>query len=208
MQSTFRLKDLAIMEQRYRAHFVNSLSGFKSANLIGTVDAQGNENLSIVSSCVHLGADPALIGFVSRPNTVERHTIENIKATGEYTLNHVHAGMINAAHQSSARYARHTSEFTETGLTPLYGEGIAPFVAQSKIRLYMSLRECLTIELNSTEFIIGEIQQVTLPSSIIAEDGKLLIENAQSVAVSGLDEYHTTQTTGRLAYAKPNQGIP
>ena len=53
-------REIIEMESRYRAHFINSLSGFKSANLVATVDKKGLENLSIVSSCFHLGADPAL----------------------------------------------------------------------------------------------------------------------------------------------------
>ena len=59
-------KDLNNMESRFRARLVNSLSGVKSANLIGSVDKNKNENLSIVSSCFHLGASPALMGMIFR----------------------------------------------------------------------------------------------------------------------------------------------
>ncbi len=37
--------DLNVMEQQERARFVNSLSGFKSANLIGTKDLNGSLHL-------------------------------------------------------------------------------------------------------------------------------------------------------------------
>jgi len=63
--------DFSNMEQRYRAHFINSLSGYKSANLIATQNASGQSNVCIVSSVIHLGADPALVAFVSRPHTVD-----------------------------------------------------------------------------------------------------------------------------------------
>jgi len=53
------------MKQRQRAHFINSLSGFKSANLIGTQSNAGMTNVSIVSSVIHLGADPAYIAFIN-----------------------------------------------------------------------------------------------------------------------------------------------
>ena len=51
---------------RKRARTINSLSGFKSANVIGTADAQGVHNLSVVSSVVHLGSSPAQMGVVLR----------------------------------------------------------------------------------------------------------------------------------------------
>ena len=77
------------LDSRYRAHFINSLSGFKSANLIGTQDNQGHTNLAIVSSVFHLGAHPPLVGMIIRPHSVPRHTLENILETGFYTINHV-----------------------------------------------------------------------------------------------------------------------
>ena len=62
--SQFYSKDFDQMEKFYRAKFINSLSGVKSANLVGTVDKNGQENLSIVSSAVHIGANPPLMAIV------------------------------------------------------------------------------------------------------------------------------------------------
>lgn len=94
------------MDQLSRVKLINSVVGYKSANLIGTVDAEGNENLSIVSSVIHLGSSPALIGFISRPHSVERHTLENIISSGYYTINAVSADIALQAHQTSARYEK------------------------------------------------------------------------------------------------------
>ena len=60
---------LEALLQRQRVTLINCLSGFKSANLIGTQDGQGRTNLAIISSAFHLGADPALLGFISRPDS-------------------------------------------------------------------------------------------------------------------------------------------
>jgi flavin reductase (DIM6/NTAB) family NADH-FMN oxidoreductase RutF len=92
-------------ERFYRANFINSLTGFKSVSLIGSINTQGQPNLAIFSSIVHLGADPALVGFINRPLAAAPHTIGNIQATKSYTINHVHAGIIQQAHQTSAKYA-------------------------------------------------------------------------------------------------------
>ena len=63
------------MQKVERLNLINSLSGVKPANLIGTKDQNGNENLAIFSSVVHLGSNPALLGFILRPQgEVRRHT--------------------------------------------------------------------------------------------------------------------------------------
>ncbi|MCG8317629.1 MAG: flavin reductase [Pseudomonadales bacterium] len=194
------------MEKGYRVNFVNSLSGFKSSNLIGTADAEGNTNLAVFSSAVHLGADPALIGLVSRPRSVERHSIENILATGYYTINHVNRHIVKEAHQTAARYTREQCEFNESGLTPEFkGDFHAPFVSESKLCIAMKLVEAKHIEINNTEFIIGEIQDVFIGRDAIRDDGYVDIEQLGTVAASGLDSYHVTQRIGRLTYAKPDR---
>jgi hypothetical protein len=67
-------EEILNQSDRKRAMFINSLSGFKSSNLIGTQDAEGKTNLCIVSSLVHLGSSPALVGLIMRPDIVPRDT--------------------------------------------------------------------------------------------------------------------------------------
>lgn len=202
-QKKFNSDDLEKMNQRQRAHFINSLSGFKSANLIGTQNEQGQTNLSIVSSVIHLGADPAYIAFINRPHTVQRDTLENIYETNVYTINHVNSSIYKDAHHTSARYPSHISEFDQTSLIPIYSDFRAPYVQQSHIKMGVEFREKKDIELNGTVLIIGEIVEVLIDSSFIQDDGKIDIVAAQTVSVSGLDEYHTASSLGRLEYAKP-----
>ena len=91
--------DIQSFNQRYKVQLINSLSGFKSANLIGTQDGDGKSNLAIISSVVHLGANPALVGFVMRPDNGERHTLDNIITSKHYTINQVSADIYQQAHQ-------------------------------------------------------------------------------------------------------------
>ena len=125
---TFSKADFKAMEKRYRAHFINSLSGYKSANLIGTIDQHGVTNLSIVSSVVHLGAEPALIAFVNRPHSVTRNTLDNIFTSKVFTINHVSENIVEDAHHTSARYPAEISEFDQTNLKEEYRSLAAPYV--------------------------------------------------------------------------------
>jgi len=171
--------------------------------LVATQNEQGKSNVCIVSSVIHLGADPALVAFISRPHTVERNTLENIYATKAYTINHVNADIVDDAHHTSARYPADVSEFDQTNLDEYRTHFGAPFVQQSRVRMAVEFREKVDIKLNGTVLVIGEIVEVHLDKSLIQNDGKLDIESSQSVCVSGLDEYHLAQSLGRLAYAKP-----
>lgn len=201
-------KQIEKLPSRYRARMINSLSGFKSTNLIATIDDQKTSNLAIFSSVVHLGADPALVGFVMRPNRVERHTYDNILQTKCYTINQVNHQFWQAAHQTSAKYSRDQCEFEQTGLTKQFIDKIKPpFVAESTLKYAVSLREVLPITTNNTIFIIGEITDLLCQNSAICEDGYIDIESLGCVTNSGLDSYHSTQRLARLSYAKPNQPL-
>lgn len=194
---------IAALEKHTRTHFINSLSGFKSANLIGTQDSQGNTNLSIVSSVIHLGAHPPLIGMIMRPHSVPRHTFENILATGVYTINHVNSAIYQQAHQTSARYDKNESEFAATGLTPEYlNEFSAPFVQQSRLKYAVKYIEHQHLAVSGTELVIGEIMDVYLDEAALQSDGFLDLQAIDTVAISGLDSYHSTNKLMRLPYAK------
>ncbi len=201
-------KQFSLMEDRYRAKLVNSLTGFKSANLIGTIDDMGNKNLAIVSSVFHIGSNPPLMGFISRPNSVERHTLENILATKAFTINSVDADIAAIAHQTSARYGKLESEFEAVGLTPFFEDGFrAPYVFESSLKIGLKLTEHHVIEANNTVLVVGEIEQCRIPQTAILPDGYVDAELMDIVAISGLDSYHVTQRLYRLGYAKPDRDL-
>lgn len=206
METRFDTASLATMDKRRRVNLINAISGFKAACLLGTVDAQGRTNLALFSSIVHVGADPPLQGMVVRPNSVPRHSYENLRATGCWTLNHVRRDIFEAAHLSSARFPREQSEFEACGLTPLRSEGLAaPYVAEASVRIGLEHVEEHALG-NGTIFVVGRVVELFLPAECLAEDGFLDLEAAGTLAIGGLDSYHETRRIARLPYAKAPQG--
>jgi len=196
------------MEKQLRVHFINSIGGFKSVSLIGTVDKNGKTNLAVFSSLVHIGANPALVALIFRPSPPERNTLNNLLETGFYTVNHINETIYKEAHQTSARYDAAISEFDETGLTPIYKNDFkAPFVGESLVQIGIEFREKIDIQINGTIMVIGEIVQVYFPENCLSNDGFLDLEKANTITCSGLDSYHITQRLDRLSYAKPNLEI-
>ena len=196
------------LEKQKRVHLINSLGGFKSVGLIGTKNKNNQTNIAIVDSILHIGSNPPLFGIVFRPGAVERHTLENILETGFYTINHITEKTHKQAHQTSARYDRACSEFDETGLIPEYKNAFfAPFVKESNVKLAMEFKEKVTLSINNTVLIIGEVKDVYFPQNCLQKDGFLDIEKAESITCSGLDSYHKTTRISRLSYAKANKEI-
>ena len=199
---TITLADLAAMEKLARVQFASSLPGVKPVCLVGTRDAAGQTNLAPFSSVVHLGSKPALLGMVTRPDTVERHTLSNIIESGVYTLNHLHRGILEAAHQCAARYPREQSEFDATGLTRHEQDGFV-FVAESRLRMGMKLVDILPIEANNTRLIIGAVQCVQVPTASVSDDGSIDLPGLGILASTALDTYFEPVEVARLPYAKP-----
>ena len=187
---------------RKRARFVNSLSGFKSATLIGTYDPEFGDNLSIVSSVVHLGSTPPMMGFVLRPPGKDAHTYKNIIKTGICTFSHVNEDIVEQSHQTSARYPRSSSEFEEVGLTSLRINGWkAPCVEESRVRMGLNLIDDIELA-NGCRFLTCEVNWFDVDSRGLCEDGYVDLNKLGGVSISGLDGYHKTPGIFRLSYAK------
>ena len=200
---TIRACDIEAMDKLARVQFATSLPGVKPVCLVGTRNAAGIANLAPFSSVVHLGSNPALLGMITRPDVVERHTLANIVESRCWTLNHLHPGIVAAAHQCSARYPAEVSEFDATGLTEhREPDFAAPFVAESRFRLGLELEELIDIASNGTKLIVGRVTLVQVEESRLHPDGSIHLEGLDVVASTALDTYFGITPLVRLPYAK------
>jgi flavin reductase (DIM6/NTAB) family NADH-FMN oxidoreductase RutF len=197
-------EDISQLEQRFRTAFVNSLAGFRQAVLVGTKSSDGKSNLAIFNSLIHLGANPALFGLMSRPDSVQRDTLQNILDTKEYTLNYIQASLYKKAHQTSARYDKGISEFEKVGFQEKYDPSCyAPFVDEAIVKIAMKYEQSIPITLNGTVLIIGSVMHVELDASLVGTDGYVALSDAEVLISQGLDAYFVPKSIGRLPYAKP-----
>ena len=195
--------DIDAMDKLHRVRFVTSLPGYKSLNLVGTQDGSRHTNLSIVSSVTHLASNPPLLGYFSRPDSVERHTLTNIKKTKHLTFNHVNQHIFKEAHQTSARYPAEGSEFEAVGLTPEWKSEIpAPFVAEAHVSVHLELEEILPIPSSGTLLVVGRVRDVYLSENLLHEDGSIELQEALTLAGTALDGYYLPEQLARLSYAK------
>jgi flavin reductase (DIM6/NTAB) family NADH-FMN oxidoreductase RutF len=203
----FTKADIKALGKLERLNLINSVSGIKSANLIGTCSAIGNTNLAVFSSVIHLGSNPPLLGFVLRPRgEVPRNTYENIITNGSYTINHIHSSFIQNAHYTSAKFDSEISEFETCKLTEEYlFDFKAPFVKESHLKLAMSFEEEIPIKANGTSLIIGQIQHIIVPEGACEENKHIDLELTDTVGVSGLNSYYALTKLAQFPYSRVNE---
>ena len=202
---TFTATDIAGMELLARVQFATSLPGAKPISLIGTIDRSGQSNLAPFSSILHLGSSPCLLGMVSRPDLVDRHTLANLREVRAWTINHLHPEILDAAHQCSARYPKEVSEFAATGLTAYQHPGFpAPFVKESRFRIGLELEDIIPIPANDTQLIVGRVVLVQVEEEHLMEHGGIDLVGLECLASTALDTYFQLHPLARLSHAKPD----
>ena len=197
-------EDIVLLERYKRINIINSITGVKSANLIGTKSKAGICNLAVFSSVFHAGSSPALLGFVLRPTEgFRRDTYENIKANGCFTINHIHKEFVDRAHATSAKFEQYESEFTHCKLTKEFlNDFIAPFVMESSIKIGLKLVETIKIKSNDCLILVGKIEHLFISDEVFSKSGHINLESIDSLGVSGLDTYYQLKKCVQFPYAK------
>lgn len=191
-------------KERYWPTFFNTISGPRSVVMIGTEDLNGVGNIGLFNSFVHLGANPPLLGFILRPTTVARHTYENLKTTGCYTINHGMQSRLEDVHQTSAKYEAGEDEFERCGWSKERIDGFdAPFIEDSPIKLGMRFVDEHLIPQNGTRLIVGQVEHVLIDEQYIGEDGFIDTAAAETLISCGLDAYFKYEPLKRVPYARP-----
>lgn len=197
-------KSIKELDRIKKINIINSVTGVKSANLVGSISKNGITNVAIFSSVFHLGSNPALLGFIIRPaNNFRRDTYKNIISTNYFTINNIHVDFVANAHATSAHFNENISEFKSCNLKEEYLEGfLAPFVSESNLKIGLKLIEEIDIKSNHSKIIIGSIEHLFYPNEIEAENGNLNLEKLKDVGIGGLDTYYKLEKICKLPYAR------
>ena len=199
----FSNEDIKNLPRIKRLNLINSVTGVKPANLIGT-RSNLNSNLAIISSIVHLSTNPPLLSFMLRPDhKVRRHTYENIKSEGFFTINNITDNFIEQAHYTSAKFDREVSEFKECNFTEEYlSDFTSPFVKESSLKLGMSYVESVFIKSSNTVMVVGKIEHIYISEHAINKDGLVDLEVLKTVGISGLNSYYKLKKLADFPYAR------
>ena len=117
-----------------------------------------------------------ILSFNRRSDGTMKHTLKNIRRTGEFVVNLADEGTANAMHASAAEIAEGESEFTRSGLTavparlvkhPRIGEAAASLECRVERRIEFGPER---------EMVVGEILLVHARDGIIDPASKRISE--------------------------------
>ena len=116
-----------------------------------------------------ISEDPPLciLSFNRRTDGAMKHTLKNIRRTGEYVVNLADESTANAMHASSGEFAEDESEFDKTGLTPVAAVKVKhPRIAEAAASLECKVER--RIEFGpERELVIGEILHLHARDGIV-----------------------------------------
>jgi flavin reductase (DIM6/NTAB) family NADH-FMN oxidoreductase RutF len=200
----YNRKDIDNLEKIFKINLINSCSGFKSANLLGSVSSDGVTNVAVFSSVTHLGSNPPTLGFILRPTTVPRNTYKNFKELGYFTINHIHEEIIDDAHHTSAKYPEYVSEFSMTNLEEEYkGQHKAPFVKGAPVQMSMKFVEEIHVPSNDVMLIVAQIEELYIKDELLQDDGLINLSLGNVATINGLDAYAIPKFKKQLSYQRP-----
>ncbi|MGK0458816.1 MAG: flavin reductase (DIM6/NTAB) family NADH-FMN oxidoreductase RutF [Polaribacter sp.] len=198
--------DIQNLEKIFKINLINSCSGFKSANLLGSISEEGISNVAVFSSVTHLGSKPPTLGFILRPTTVPRDTYKNIKDSGVFTINHIHEAIIEDAHHTSAKYPKEVSEFDKTNLEEEFkGKFKAPFVKGAPVQMSMKFIEEVYVPSNDVMLIVSQIEELYIDDALLQADGLINLSKGNVATINGLDTYAVPNFKKQLSYQRPKK---
>ena len=202
----YDFNDIQNLEKIFKINLINSCSGFKSANLLGSISEEGISNVAVFSSVTHLGSKPPTLGFILRPTTVPRDTYKNIKDSGVFTINHIHEAIIEDAHHTSAKYPKEVSEFDKTNLEEEFkGKFKAPFVKGAPVQMSMKFIEEVYVPSNDVMLIVSQIEELYIDDALLQADGLINLSKGNVATINGLDTYAVPNFKKQLSYQRPKK---
>lgn len=201
-------KDIMNLKRTYRINLINSITGAKPANLVGTRSADNVDNVAIFSSVVHIGSHPPYLGFFIRPQTFKStDTYQNISLNKYFTINSVEENTFLESHLTSKKFERNESEFKYCSIDKTSINNFqAPFVKNSKIKIGLKLVQKKKI-LNDCTLIIGQVELLKVDNCYLDEDGRVHIDKMNIVSITGADTYNKLNKIETLPYVNSTFNI-
>ncbi len=152
---------------------------------LGTRSTDGIDNLAPFSYFMGVSSQPPRVAVsVARGRGGEvKDTARNLLDTRVGTLSLVSADLLDAMHQSSARYGPEVSEFGACGLSPMPGQVVeAPFVGEA--RSAMEVRVQSAQDLGGVHLFVLEVLRYHLQEGLL-EEGRVPLHKLDPVARVG-----------------------
>jgi flavin reductase (DIM6/NTAB) family NADH-FMN oxidoreductase RutF len=137
-----------------------------------TVSASGVANLAPFSFFTVVCVAPPMISLTIMPKAdgSEKHTLRNVRATGEFCFNVVTRPTWQQMVDSANGFPEDDSEFAETGLTPIAAVRVkAPRVKEAPIHFECKLERVLELGPKRQALVIGEVVYIHVDPAVMSD---------------------------------------
>ena len=173
---------------------------------VSTWSENGVANCAPFSFFNVISEDPPLciLSFNWRSDRGIKHTLKNIRRTGEYVVNLADEGTANAMHLSSLELPESESEFTRAGLTAVPARLVKhPRIAEAAASLECRVERRINFG-PEREMVVGEILVIHARDGIIDPASKRISEELyRPVGRLFANRYCTTRQRFNLPGALP-----
>ncbi|MBM3517112.1 MAG: flavin reductase family protein, partial [Alphaproteobacteria bacterium] len=146
---------------------------------VSTFSENGVANCAPFSFFNVISEDPPLcvLSFNLRSDGSLKHTLKNIRRTGEYVVNLVDESTANAMHISSYEFAETESEFAKTGLTPVPATVVKhPRIGEAAASFECKVERCINWGGAQRVLVVGEMLLVHAREGVIDPETKRISE--------------------------------
>ena len=175
---------------------------------VSTFSEKGVANCAPFSFFNVISEDPPLciLSFNWRSDGTIKHTLKNIRRSGEYVVNLADEGTANAMHLSSTELPEGESEFAKYGLTPVPAKRVKhPRIAEAAASLECRVERRINFG-PEREMVVGEILLVHAREGIIDPATKRISEDLyRPVGRLFAERYCTTRQRFNLPGALPGE---
>jgi len=142
---------------------------------VSTCDSSGRSNLAPFSFFTVASVNPPILCLspLLDEQGKEKHSLVNIRQTGEFVVNIVSHGLVEQMNQTSAPYPAEVSEFSAVGLNAQPSISVRPpGVKESLVRFECTLRQVLSFgaEPLAGNLILGEVRTIHLHPGVYSND--------------------------------------
>ena len=189
-------------------HFMISVIVPRPIAFVSSVNDDGRFNVAPFSFYIGIGSAPPLVGISINLRAGEpKHTLRNIRATGEFVVNTVTEDLAARMVHTSGDWPDDVDEFELVGLTPVPSERVRPpRVGESPVNLECRLyRE---IELGTTWLVVGEILWGHVAEEVLT-DGRVDVTKLKPLGRLGGANYAVVRdvlTLPRPQVERPSPG--
>ena len=202
------LLTLADLEPTKRHAWLTPLIAPRPIAFVSSLSAEGVGNLAPFSFFAMGGGNPQSVAFcpVADRQGEPKHTLRNIRETGEFVINIVTRAMAERVNQASAPYPRGVDEFDAVGFTRVPSQVVRPpRVAESPAQL-----ECKVFQIiphgsgpQHGTWVIGEVLVLHVDDAMLGADGLPDTARINPAARMGRQDWAHVQAENMFMLVRP-----